>query len=162
MNGRTINWAALLGGLYALLSSGAVCTTSGGCSGEYLTGRIEPTTQATFDPTTGKVTFKDTKDNDFIVEDLTSTAVDGKLTSFNVKKLQLTNSSRTVIGADADRMDKILAAQQMQFDHLNRVSDNLVKIFDKLAVVAEAYIGKLPAPAAGVSLPAGIIVPTGP
>jgi hypothetical protein len=120
------------------LLAGCVLTT--GCSAAYWTGRLEPGTHFTVERSANgfAATFDDTKDNNLVVDEIT---YDPTTKTATIKGLKLTNSSSTVIAADAARMQFVIQGQLTQVAYLQAVGTTVSGIIGAAGSAAAPILG---------------------
>ena len=131
----------------ALLAIFVVIGMTAGCSAEYWTGRLEPTTLFQVNPITRTVTLKDSKNNDIRVVGL---EFDAATKSFRVQEVVIKNNSSDVVAADTERMKYIVEAQEVQVRYMQAVGTNIAMALAAGGEAAASFIGKLPNMTAGV------------
>lgn len=105
-------WQSVLS-LFLTFLVGVLGLVQTGCSAAYWTGRLEPGTVLSFNPATHEVFVRDTKDNNFAIEECAYNKETGE---FRLKGVQVTNMSSPVIAADDARMERVERIMRIQLE----------------------------------------------
>jgi len=113
-----------------------------GCGAKYWTGAIEPETVFSYNPWSGAVELRDTKENTIEVTDLKA-GIDGTK-SVSVASLRILNHSSPVIAADAARMEQVKTIMELQLELHRIFGQNAALIIATTGEAAPKILSALP------------------